>query len=55
MFIDTVLRVVTNNVYVQYDGLFHVRILTLIIKLIDLPSETFKGVFIDGVYLIIVK
>ena len=44
------------DIYIYiYNGSFYARILTLIIKLLDLPSETFKGVFVDGVYLIIVK
>ena len=42
-------------IWIPFYGLFYARILTLIIKLLDLPSETFKGVFVDGVYLIIVK
>ena len=53
---DSNRRIIIFDIYIYgYDGSFYARILTLIIKLLDLPSETFKGVFVDGVYLIIVK
>ena len=53
---DSNRQIIIFDIYIYgYYGLFYARILTLIIKLLDLPSETFKGVFVDGVYLIIVK
>ena len=50
---DSNRRIIIFDIYIY--GYRSARILTLIIKLLDLPSETFKGVFVDGVYLIIVK
>jgi len=51
---DSNRQIIIFDIYI-WIPFFYARILTLIIKLLDLPSETFKGVFIDGVYLIIVK
>ena len=53
---DSNRQIIIFDIYIYMDTVpFYARILTLIIKLLDLPSETFKGVFVDGVYLIIVK